>query len=323
MNHPGQRPLPMQAVKNEVCLSQLLIILILVVSASVTTAGQIQTHKIRHVADIVSDSAVSLSLPSDIIVVEERVYVVDGGNHRVVAFDRSGKQLFTFGTQGSGKGEMNGPVGIGADGAGKIYIADRGNNRIQVFNRDGKLLRSIMIKVDGKHVRPIDVAVTPDGSTLFVTGNNNHSVMVFNQKGKFLRKWGGSGAENGQFRYPATIVLTNDKRVVVVDVLNTRVQVFEESGEFITSIGGWGVLPGQLVRPKGVVVDKKGRFVISDSYMEIVQVFDDAGRFLYVLGENDKPYRMTSPAGITVDDMGRLYVAEMLDNKVSIYELGQ
>ena len=313
---------------NKIFLIRLKVFFVLFVTASaiataVEAAPSLQTHAISRVGVITGEASSKLVLPSDVVVVNNKVYVVDGGNHRVVVFNSAGKYLFAFGRQGSANGRFKGPVGIGADKAGNIYVADRDNHRIQIFDRNGKYLRSIAVTLANKPVRPIDVAVTPDGNTLFVTGNNSHSVLVFNRKGKLLQNWGGSGSEKGDFRYPATIVLTANDRVAVVDVFNTRVQIFDQDGEFIYSIGDWGVLSGQLVRPKGVVVDKDGRFLVSDSYMELVQVFDDAGHFLYVLGENNKPLKMTSPAGMAMDENGRLYVAEMLDNKVSIFELGR
>lgn len=301
------------------CVLRLLLTISAVVIATTGVAApQLNTYAISHVGDITG-----LVLPSDVVVVNKRIYVVDGGNHRVAVFNSAARYLFSFGRQGKADGKFDGPVGIGADANGKIYVADRGNHRIQVFDLKGKYIRSIATMLGDEAVRPIDVAVTPDGSRLFVTGNNSHSVLVFNREGKLLQNWGGSGSERGDFRYPATIAITADKRVAVVDVFNTRVQLFDQNGNFVISIGDWGVLSGQLVRPKGIVVDQQGRYLVSDSYMELVQVFDDAGRFLYVLGKNGTPLKMTSPAGMAIDDNGRLYVAEMLDNKVSIFELGR
>lgn len=313
-----QKPVTIMQLSKS-ALNLWLIIFVVFIATSVEAQPPLQTYTIRHVRDITD----GLVLPSDVVVINKLIYVVDGGNHRIAVFNRDGKYLFSFGRQGTAKGNFNGPVGIGADNTGNIYVADRGNHRIQVFDLKGKYLRSIAVTLGDQSVRPIDVAVTEDGNTLFVTGNNSHSVLVFNREGELLQNWGNSGSEHGDFRYPATIVITAENQVAVVDVLNTRVQIFEQDGEFVTSIGDWGVLPGQLVRPKGIAVDQQGRLLISDSYMELVQVFDDAGHFLYVLGENGKPLKMTSPAGMAIDESGRLYVAEMLDNKVSIFELGR
>jgi hypothetical protein len=106
----------------------------------------------------------------------------------------------------------------------------------------------------------------------------------------------------------------------VVDVLNTRVQVFRENGEFSIQVGEWGVLPGQLFRPKGIATDRQGRFYISDSYMNLVQVYSDIGQFLYYLKVADSAHQMNTPTGMTIAD-DRLYIAELLANKVSVFKL--
>ena len=55
--------------------------------------------------------------------------------------------------------------------------------------------------------------------------------------------------------------------------------------------------------------------------MDVIQVFDDAHQFIHVLGTGGKPHRFISAAGIAIDDTNRLYVAEVLKNRVSVYQL--
>jgi hypothetical protein len=40
-----------------------------------------------------------------------------------------------------------------------------------------------------------------------------------------------------------------------------------------------------------------------------------------VLGKDNSPHKFTTPAGITLDKHERIYVTEMLGNKVSVYKL--
>jgi uncharacterized protein YjiK len=56
--------------------------------------------------------------------------------------------------------------------------------------------------------------------------------------------------------------------------------------------------------------------------MDVVQVFDDAHQLSHVLGSNGIPHRFPSAAGIAIDSDDRLYVAEVLKNRVSVYQLG-
>ncbi len=262
-----------------------------------------------------------LSLPSDVAVGQDRVYVVDGGNHRVVTYDQNEKFLFQFGGKGDQPGQLFYPVGIDIGKDGLVYVADSGNYRIQIFSSTGVFQSEFPVTdEDGTSVRPIDLVKARKRDEIIITGNN-HSVLVYSKDGERLRLWGGNGLNPGQFRYPATIVEMVDNRVAVVDVLNSRLQIFNPSGEVSLVVADWGVLPGQLVRPKGVAVDRQKRFYISDSYMNVVQVYSETGHFLHVLGEDRKPYEFETAVGMAVDLENRIYICEMRKNRVSVYQL--
>lgn len=284
--------------------------------ATAVRAG-LPTGEARLLLDIAGKGDSALSLPSDVTVTDGRVYVVDSGNRRIAVFDRTGKFLFAM-----GKGLLKAPVGIGKDGKGRIYVADRGTGRVEVFTAGGKHLRTIELQHgDGAPARPIDVAVEPDGRRLYITTNDRHSLLTLDARGAFSGEWGENGPEEGEFRYPGTLMLLPGNRLAIVDILNTRIQLFERNGRFLTVLGRWGVTPGHLFRPKGIALDRKGRLLVSDSYLGVIQVFRDDGQFLHVLGSKGEVLRLGTPVGMTVDDAGRLYVARMRENRVSVFEL--
>lgn len=278
--------------------------------------AEVPLAETRHLFDLTAGGGSSLSLPSDVAIgAGGKVYVVDGGNHRVAVFSSAGKFLFAFGGKGEGNGEFADPVGIGTDAQGRVYVADSGNRRIQMFDGNGRFGGSFRTGT----ARPIDVAPTADGQTLYVTGG--HRLTAYSAAGQVLRQWGAEGEAQGEFRYPASVVVASDGNVYVVDALNSRVQIFEPQGRFVFQVGSWGVLPGQLFRPKGVAVDRGGRIYVTDSYMDVVEMFGSDYRFQRVLGARGKVRRFTAPGGIAVDASDRLFVAEMLANKVSVYSV--
>ena len=63
-----------------------------------------------------------------------KVYVADSRNQRVQVFSSAGTFLFKWGSQGSGDGQFQFPVGIAVDGSGRVYVVDVNNNRVQVFS---------------------------------------------------------------------------------------------------------------------------------------------------------------------------------------------
>ena len=262
-----------------------------------------------------------LSMPTDVAVgVEGRVYVVDSGRHRVAYYDAAGNPLGYFGSEGKEDGELQGPVGIAAGPDGSVYVADRGNQRLQVFTADGVFRRTLVLAEEGETVTPVDVVVTANGKSLFVTANNSHRVLFVGRKGKIRSGWGGEGKGPGQFKYPATLALDSTGNVLVVDVLNHRIQMFDADGTQTAEFGKVGAKPGTFIRPKGVAVDSGGRIFVSDSYLGVVQVFTSAGEFVGVLGTDGEPARFEAPTGLAFA-AGRLYITDMLAGKVLTYDM--
>jgi len=61
---------------------------------------------------------------------------------------------------------------------------------------------------------------------------------------------------------------------------------------------------------------------VSDSYLGVIQVFDGEGRFLFVLGdEKGNVKKFKTPTGIFIDKKQRLYVVEMLADRVRVMQL--
>ena len=294
------------------------LLLLFFITAGCVFAQVIPTQKNTRVLQLQGQGDSALALPSDVAVYGGKVYVVDGGHHRVVVYDLEGNYLFQFGEKGQGPGQMNYPVGIDAAKDDRIYVADSGNHRVQIFTAMGKYLSSFKVKIKARGIRPIDIIRQSRNGNIIVSGANR--LLTYSPKGKLLKTWGGNGVNQGEFRYPATLAELNDGRIAVVDVLNSRVQVFNTNGSISMMVGEWGVLPGQVVRPKGVAIDRKGNFYISDSYMNMVQKYSDGGEFIAVLGERGQPYEMLTPVGMTVYK-NRLYVVEMRKHQVSVYQL--
>lgn len=111
-------------------------------------------------------------------------------------FSPDGKYLESWGTPGSGDGQLNflvpgdafGGVAFASDGS--FYTFDGGNLRVQRFDK------------------------------------NRH----------FLRSWGGFGTEDGQFVKPTGIGVDREGRVYVADSARSDVQVFAPDGTFLRTI---------------------------------------------------------------------------------------
>jgi hypothetical protein len=88
----------------------------------------------------------ALKNPKDLCTdLAENVYILDGGNRRIVVLDKDLSLLYvldSFSLDGR-KIELVDPEGLCVDSEGLIYIADRGAKLVIVSDRKGKVLRAI------------------------------------------------------------------------------------------------------------------------------------------------------------------------------------
>ena len=282
--------------------------------------------RVRSKIEIVGPKEEPFAMPTDAAVGRDgELYVLDGVNHRVVAYDAQGAFRFEFGRQGVGVGQFFFPLGISTGADGKIYVADSGNHRFQIFTANGEPLKSVELpKVEsGVAPDPTDIALDPALQRLYIVDNDNHRLHIYNlATSRFEGVFGEPGLGQRQFRYPFLMDISAEGYIFVVEPINTRVQVLSSRGKFVNFVGAWGVDEGQLFRPKGVAI-LGDRVFVTDSYLGRVQVFDLRGGFLGLLADNaGEPIKLITPTGIAADaKRRRLYVVELKANRVCRMEL--
>ena len=79
---------------------------------------------------------------------EENLYVLDGGNNRVLVFNPQGKFVRKFGKKGGGPGELMAPVGVTITPEGQVAVSDLGRGAISLFKKDGTFLKNITLGDD-------------------------------------------------------------------------------------------------------------------------------------------------------------------------------
>ncbi|MEH1943317.1 MAG: scytonemin biosynthesis PEP-CTERM protein ScyF [Nostoc sp.] len=104
--------------------------------------------------------------------VSGNIFVADQYNNRVQVLDPNGKPLYTFGSAGSGPGQLLQPIGIEVDDQENVYVADSINSRVQVFDKNGKFLTSYgqpALDASGNPVPPPGLTDPPFGNPLDLT----------------------------------------------------------------------------------------------------------------------------------------------------------
>jgi len=130
--------------------------------------------------------------PTDLAIVEDRLYVVDILHHQVQVLDKqTGRTLQQIGKPGSGAGELFQPTNIAIGPQGDLFVVDTGNFRVQRFAVDGRYLRSYgeAGNVPGTFARPKGIAVDREGR-LYVGDSAFQNVQIFDGSGRLLMDFG-------------------------------------------------------------------------------------------------------------------------------------
>ncbi len=128
--------------------------------------------------------------PRDIAIdAQGRLLVTDTGNKRVQVFDANGNFVGQFGSEGSGPGQFNEPVGLAIDAQGNIYVADTWNKRVQVFDPAFTFVREFAVpawaQMDVNTLQGIDHKpyMAVNGNTLFVSSPRTAQVLAYTLTG--------------------------------------------------------------------------------------------------------------------------------------------
>lgn len=163
---------------------------------------------------------------------KDDVYVPDSSNGRLQVLSQAGVEAAGFpvacGTKVGNPAGYNGCTGVTADSAGTIYAVSINQSVIDVFSPSGKLLRTIgAMAPGGKLGQPFDAALSPDGSTLYVSEVKNNRISEFNPAtGAFLGSFGSKGTAHGDFNQPMGLAVDAAGNIYVNDYGNYRIEVF-------------------------------------------------------------------------------------------------
>ncbi len=205
-----------------------------------------------------------LKRPEAVVAAGDNVYVVDSELNRIVMFAADGKYKGSFGSKGSGRGELHAPQGI-AFNDGILYVADTGNGRIQLFGDNGVFLNTLEINSEAKDkklFKPVAVAVDPAGRMVYVLDagdslfSDDFTIKIYGPDGAFLRQLPKNGKQSALTAVPDGLY--------VADQQNFAVQKYDLGGKLVSSFGSKGDGRAQFRSLDGLTAEK-GQVYVGDS----------------------------------------------------------
>lgn len=261
---------------------------------------------------------VVLQRPAAVISDENgRIFVSDVSRQAVFVFDEKAGALHVW-DRADGMLSFVAPSGLALGADGDLLVADAELRVVVRLDRSG---RSRAWIGQGVLKRPTGVARDARTGRIFVADTNAHDIKVFDDAGRLLQVIGSRGEAAGQFNYPTYLNFTGD-RLFVTDTMNNRVQVLDgEGGATGRQIGARGLYVGNLVRPKGVAVDTEANVYVVESMYDSVLIYSGSGEFLMPIGGTGTGTgRFYLPAGVWVDQRNRVFVADMFNGRVVVFQ---
>ncbi len=166
-----------------------------------------------------------------------QMVVIEGDGRCVSVLTMQGEKVRTFGTKGSGNGQLTGAYGVTVDKDDNIYMyaLDYGNNRIQKFDSQGVFVSKVGTLGSGslqfKH--PYGICFNHNNNYLYVADSHNHRIQVVSTEFKHVRSFGSQGEGSEQFQYPRCIAFDSANNLYVSDCNNNCVKVFTVKGQFL------------------------------------------------------------------------------------------
>jgi PKD repeat protein len=140
---------------------------------------------------------------------------------------------------------------------------------------------------------------------------------------EYVGQWGTYGSGNGQFHYPAGLLVDKTGKVYVADHYGARVQKFSPDGTYITQLGTgtYGSGDGQMHNPWGMAEDISHDIYVTDAGDNCrVQKYDADGTFITQWGTRGTGTgQFYFPSGVASDSSGKVYVAGYENQRIQVF----
>ncbi len=274
---------------------------------------------------------------------QQRLYIVDGGNNRIMQYDSAGKFIRQIGSIGQGPGELLDPSDLDVDNEGFVYIANRGNNRIEIFDSQGNYIKNFKIDPISTY-RQVSVAVTDQKMIFINTAVAGSLISAYSSNdGVLLKKFGtieqySSPSETLLYNLGYLVYAPSENILYFLFMAKPIIQKYKLNGELLMTkkiVGketrlafealernqkkaGHGMI-GWMIFFYGLALLPNGNLVASTEIGPVFYELDQNGNVLKKIAPKEATEKIILGSLACFDDF-RLISANIYDDKVTMFK---
>jgi sugar lactone lactonase YvrE len=301
-----------------------------------------------------SHNSAAFAYPTSLCNAGGVIYVADAVNHVIRRIDRDGVSTLAgvagiagYSDGAAASATFNFPQGIACTSFA-VFVADSGNATIRkIENGFVTTLAGTArefgtrdaIGTDARFIHPVSVAVDVDGSIL-VADSSAHNIRRI-RSDNLVETIAGNAGEPGhhdgrgtlaRFAEPWGIAIDPRGMIFVADRGNNVIRQID-ANRVVTTYAGVAETSGArdgdrrtatFFAPVAIHALPDGSMLIADSWNHTIRMIDSAGAVSTLAGSgtagfaNGEPgrARFDYPLGVTADDGGNVYIADMLNHRI-------
>lgn len=203
------------------------------------------------------------------------------------------------------------PLAVAARG-NDLFVIDAGQDILFRYDRVLGQLQRVMSLRGVLAGEAADIYVAHDLS-FYIADPLGAQVLQFDRAGRLLQTF-----KQG-LNWPVAVNVDEASgRVLVADGVYDYMLIFNSTGQLLGSMGGRGADPGQFLNITAMAVGPDGVYVTS-RFGQRAQVLGVDGNPRYALPQEG----MIFPSAIAVDADNRIFVSDLGDNAIKVYEEGR
>ena len=249
-------------------------------------------------------------------------------HNKIHKLDKGGKEVFLFGSQGTGRGQFRSIQSLYFDEKqNRLFIVDSKNASIQVFHIEpeeghaplprAESRRRIVIEESLKYSAD-DVALDKKGNFYFLQAKKGE-VIITDKNGKSIGAFGNNPKDKTILGSPEAILTTGKERIYLSDSKKHRIHVLDLNGKKLFDFGGKGTSEGNFKTPKGIAA-LNGYIVVADSDNNRIQILNEDGIFLRSFGKSgDSSGKFDEPLDVAVNSKKEIFVVDSENHRIQVF----